>query len=86
MVTAKVAIYTVGAWQGQIEKLAEQLTALNVYIGKFSSEERLLQAVEKGMVTHLLVTQEGALNNAVLNKLRSLNVEVLTFKDVGRIL
>jgi len=84
--TAKVAVYTIGAWPGQLEKLADQLTALNVYVGKFSSEERLLQAVEKGMVTHVLITQEGALNAATANKLKSLKVEILTFRDVGRIL
>jgi len=75
----------VGAWQGQIEKLVDQLTALNAYVGKFSSEERLLQAAEKGLVTHLLVTQEGALNTPTLQKLKALKVEILGFKDVGRI-
>ncbi len=84
--TAKVAVYTIGAWPGQIEKLADRLTALNVYVGKFSSEERLLQAAEKGLATHVLITQEGALNAATANKLKSLKVEILTFRDVGRIL
>lgn len=84
--TAKVGIYTVGTWPGQVEKLIDRLTTLNAYVGKFSSEERLLQAVEKGMITHLLVTQESALNAPTLNKLKALKVGVLSFKDVGRIL
>jgi hypothetical protein len=81
-----VAVYTVGAWQGQIEKLVDLLTALNAYVGKFSSEERLIQAAEKGLVTHLLVTQEGALNTPALQKLKALKVEILSFRDVGKIL
>ena len=82
---AKVAVYTVGAWPGQLEKLADQLSALNAYAGKFSSEERLLQAVEKGLITHILVTQESALNTPALQKLKALKVEILNFKDIGRI-
>jgi hypothetical protein len=84
--SAKTAIYTVGAWPGQIEKLVEQLTARNAYAGKFSSEERLIQAAEKGMITHLLVTQEGALNAPTIQKLRANKIEILTFRDAGKIL
>lgn len=82
---AKVCIYTIGAWPGQVEKLADRLAALNVYVGKFSGEERLLQAAEKGMMTHVLVTQEIALNASTLSRLKSLNVRVLTFSDAGKI-
>jgi len=85
-VGAKVAIYTVGSWPGQVEKIVDRLTALNVYVGKFSGEERLLQAAEKGLITHLLITQEGALNAATLSKMKTMKVEVLNFKDAGRII
>lgn len=83
---AKVAIFTVGTWPGQVEKLTERLTALNIYVGKFTGEDRLLQAVGKGAITHLMVTQEGALNAATLGKLRSANVQILTFADVGKVI
>ena len=76
---------TVGTWPGQTEKITDRLSALNVYVGKFSGEERLLQAVGKGMLTHLLISQEGALSTEILNKLKAANVEVLTFRDVGKI-
>ena len=83
---AKVGVFTVGAWQGQTDKVIAQLSALNAYVGKFSSEERLLQAAEKGMLTHLLVSQEGALNAPTAAKLKAANVQILTFRDAGRLL
>jgi hypothetical protein len=83
---AKAGVFTVGAWQGQTDKVIEQLSALNVYVGKFSSEERLLQAAEKGLLTHLLVSQEGALNAPTIVKLKAANVQILTFRDAGRLL
>jgi hypothetical protein len=82
----KVGVFTVGAWQGQTDKVIEQLTALNAYVGKFSSEERLLQAAEKGLLTHLLISQEGALNDATVGKLKAANVQILTFRDAGRLI
>jgi len=82
----KVAIYTVGTWPGQVEMLTEKLTARNIYVGKFTGEDRLLQAVGKGAITHLMVTQESALNAPTITKLKSANVQVLTFGEVGKII
>lgn len=82
---AKVGVLTVGAWPGQIEMVIDRLTALNVYVGKFTGEERLLQVMGKGMLTHLLISQDGALSATMVNKLKASNVEVLAFRDVGRI-
>jgi hypothetical protein len=82
---AKVGIYMVGAWPGQVEKLEEQLRGFNVLVGRYSGEETLLQHAKKGMLTHLLVSHESALNQSTAQKLKELNIQVLNFRDTERI-
>ena len=84
--TAKIAVYTIGTWPGQVEKLEEELSAAKMFAGKYSAETRLLQHAEKGKFTHLLVSDISALNDAALKKLQELKIKIMNFKDVSRLL
>jgi len=83
---AKVAIFTIGAWPGQIENMEEKLVAMKAFAGKYSSESRLLEHAKKKKITHLLVSHELALNNSTLKALNRLNVKIMDFKDISKLL
>lgn len=84
--TAKIAVYTIGTWPGQVEKLEDELASAKVFGGKFSGEERLLQHAKKGRITHLLVSHESALTNEALRKLKEFDIKIMNIRDVGRLL
>jgi hypothetical protein len=80
---SKVAIFTVGAWASQIDKLAQKLSATGSYAGKFSSDERLLDNAQKGGLTHVLAAQEVAFKPETVQKLKGLGIKIVSFKDAG---
>ena len=84
--TAKVAIYTIGTWPGQCEKLEEQPVSVKALAGKYSGEERLLQHAKKKKITHLLVSDESALSRQTFKKLEKLGVKIMNFREVTRLL
>ncbi len=84
--TAKVAIFTIGLLPMQVDKLAERLNEQRAYVGKYSSESRLLEHAARGIITHLVLMDDMALNPGIMDKLKGFQIQIVPYKDAQRLL
>ncbi|MBU5575199.1 MAG: hypothetical protein QXX01_01855 [Candidatus Aenigmatarchaeota archaeon] len=84
--TAKVALFTIGATRQTIENTIDKLVKVNGYVGKYNNIQRLLEDARLGKMSHVVISHPDALDNVTVKQLKELNIIIITFKELDRIL
>jgi hypothetical protein len=76
-----MAVFTIGANPFQITKMTDYIRTTWKFAGTYTETKRLLEDGKAGRFKYVLVCDLDALDAIVQKQLRSIGVEVISFKD-----